>query len=162
MNLARRAFLMLFFAAMTAAGLGAALFAPAAKAEFVCEYDIAGKSDNGFTEWHMRHAENIGAYYTYSTDIFGIQGSDEIHEQLRAEVSALELDPSRTPLIHADLNTGRIRVFYCAETRCTLEEENAALRACMDEFSAEHLAKCSLYAIRIDGITLCRLNPVPW
>jgi hypothetical protein len=158
MNPAKRGFVTLLLAAIGAVGLAVAVFAPAAKAEFLCEYDTTGESDNGFTDWHMLHAQNIATYYGFRLSEFGPLGPAELHEPLREAVSNLELDPLRTPLINADMNTGRIHVSYCAETRCTNKERHAADRACLVELSAP----CILYAIRIDGITLCLLSPWEW
>ena len=84
-------------------------------------------------------------------------GSDEIHAMLHAAFSKLDFDPVRTPIVSADLATGRLHVFDCATERCTREEiARAAPLACVQSLGA---GSCVTFAVRVQGNYYCTLGP---
>lgn len=131
---------------------------------FTCDYaTFFSDAENGFSKEHMARAERTRvAYGKNSVSYFGILGSKSMHDVLRENMEVLDVDMTRTPLIHADFESGRLHVSYCAAEVCDYEEILASMRACANAAPSPGAAQCELYAIRADDTLLCVLSPEPW
>ncbi|WP_227269832.1 hypothetical protein [Roseobacter weihaiensis] len=131
---------------------------------FTCDYaTFFSDAGNGFSEAHMTLAETARASYGENVaSFFGILGSKSMHEVLRANMEDLDVDMTRTPLVYADFESGRLHVSYCEAEVCDYEEILASRRECANAAPSPGAAQCELYAIRADDTLLCVLSPEAW
>jgi len=119
--------------------------------QFRCDFD-------GYEAMGAHGILTRKAMPTYGAN-FGMayEGTQDIHETLRAAASTLHLPPDRTPLVMGNLSTGEVFTFYCAAETCTDEEILIdALLACRDVLGS---GQCLPYAIRVDGELICLVHP---
>ncbi|WP_417256886.1 hypothetical protein [Celeribacter halophilus] len=84
-------------------------------------------------------------------------GSKDIHDKMRSEFLDLTFDPTRAPIVSADLDTGQLHVFDCKAEHCTREEiARDAPKACMHATGAK---SCMTFAVRVEGQFYCTLGP---
>jgi hypothetical protein len=137
---------------LAAAALGAIAAAPAALGETLhCDIDTY----EGMNA-HLRRL-NQAEDYESSHGPLGY-GTPEVHELVREAIAALELDPERTPIVHAALDTGEIQVVYCPDRVCSIEDEWRAHAYCALALQSR---RCVTYAIRVEGDLYCTARPAP-
>jgi hypothetical protein len=84
-------------------------------------------------------------------------GSRATHEMLRTAFRDLTFHPSRTPIVSADMTSGRLHVFDCRSGRCSFEEiARVAPLACMTVLGTRG---CMTFAVRVENLYLCTLMP---
>lgn len=122
-----------------------------AYAGFICDFEGYEPSEKFFEM--MQKARK-----SYDVRIgLGHYGTREIHEQLQSQTRSLQLDSRRTPIVTADLDQGKIDVFYCSSEKCSKHEiESEALLACMSKLGAK---SCRTYAIKVDDSLVCTTMP---
>ena len=125
--------------------------ASAAPTNFTCEVD--GYEQSG------KHLELLAQARDTYGEQFGIRyyGEKAVHARLREQASRLQIDPARTPIVNADVDSGKLDVFYCAAQTCTLRElDFDSLKACMSNLGAK---SCWNYAIKVKDGLACTLAP---
>ena len=85
-------------------------------------------------------------------------GDLDLHNQMKANFAELTIDMKRTPLVLGEPENGRLHVFYCAETKCSRQEQLIdALQECSEALGVDH---CYYFAKKSNRGMYCTWGPM--
>ena len=99
----------------------------------------------------------IDPYYSGGSGLLRY-GDLDLHNRMKANFAELTIDMKRTPLVLGEPENGRLHVFYCAETKCSMQEElGDAPRECSAALGVD---RCYHFARKSNRGMYCTWGPL--